>query len=329
MGNPSIVLTTITARYSHTAFGLRWLWANLGPLRDQALIREFHLKQPPLEIVERLLAENPKIIGFGVYIWNVTEILQVVQTIKGVRPEITLVIGGPEVSYEYEGTELFETADYLIRGEGEIAFARLVEAILNGHAPSEKVIHAGQPELGQLNLPYDAYTDVDLGRLIYVEASRGCPFRCEFCLSSLEPCVREFPLEPFLEALRRLIERGARNILFVDRTFNLKQSRVEAILRFLQAHWREGLRVHFEIVPDLLNEAALSLIAEFPPGGLHLEVGVQTFNPEGSGGHIAAAEYREDRGEPALLAHADRSVASCGPDCGIAGRIVGEFCIGF
>jgi hypothetical protein len=278
---PDIVLTTITARYTHTAFGLRWLWANLGDLRERAVIREFHLQQPPLLVAEALVEGNPRIIAAGAYIWNVGPLTQVLQAIKGVRPDITLIIGGPEASFEYESTPLFAAADYLVRGEGELAFAALAREILENRPPADKVISAPAPDLSVLASPYAAYTETDLAkRILYVEASRGCPFRCEFCMSSLEPRVREFPLDGFLDEMHRMIERGARNFTFVDRTFNLRPERVHAILNFFQEQWRDGMRLHFEIVPDLLGPDLLAHIADFPPGGLHLEVGVQTFNPE-------------------------------------------------
>lgn len=276
-----IVLTTINARYTHAALGLRYLKANLGPLREQAAIREFHISQPALQIAEALLAEDPRLIGMGVYIWNAGLSAEVVQIVKALRPEITIVLGGPEASHEYEGTELFARADYLIRGEGEEAFAALARRILAGDAPKEKVTAPPAPDPARLALPYGLYTDEDIAhRRLYVEASRGCPFRCEFCLSSLDPAVREFPLEPFLSAMAALIERGARHFKFVDRTFNLNRDRVFAMLDFFLARWREGMQLHFEIVPDRLSEGLLQAMARFPAAGLHLEVGIQTFNPE-------------------------------------------------
>ncbi len=279
--SPSILLATINARFTHSAYGLRCIWANLGDLRPVADIREFTLDHPPVEVAERLLESNPRIIGLGVYIWNVAAMTQVVRVLKGVRPDVTVVIGGPEVSYEYEDTRIFDCADYLIRGEGEAAFAELATVVLRGNPPAGKVITPPRLDLAKVALPYDAYTRDDLDkRVLYVEASRGCPFECEFCLSALDEKVREFPLDPFLEALGRLVERGARRVNFVDRTFNLKPRRVQRILAFLLEHWREGLRVHFEVVPDRLSPATLEAIARFPAGGLHLEAGVQSFNPE-------------------------------------------------
>ncbi len=132
-----------------------------------------------------------------------------------------------------------------------------------------------------MRLPYEEYTDDDIAhRLIYVEASRGCPFECEFCLSSLDIPVRQFPLEPFLAALDRLLARGARHFKFVDRTFNLNLRVSRAILDFFRARLRPDLFLHFELVPDRLPPVLREVIAVFPPGSLQFEVGIQTFNPE-------------------------------------------------
>jgi len=178
------------------------------------------------------------------------------------------------------------------------------------------------PELAALRLPHDAYTDEDIAqRTIYVEASRGCPFRCEFCLSSLDQHVREFPIEPFLEALERLLDRGARRFKFVDRTFNLRDERVHTILTFLQERWRDGMQVHFEIVPDRLSKALIARIKEFPAGGLRLEVGVQTFNPEVQAAisrrqdlDKTAANLRVLREETGAILHADLILGLPGED---------------
>lgn len=276
-----IILTTLNARYSHTAFGLRYLYANLGPLQKRAAIRECIIGQDPAEIADAFLAESPRIVGIGVYIWNIEPITRLVQILKDVSPETTLVLGGPEISYEYRNTELFRRADYLVHGEGEFAFQNLVSQLLDGHAPSEKVIDGGRPDLSRLVLPYSAYTVEDIAhRTLYVETSRGCPFRCEFCLSSLDPGVREFPLSPFFDAVETLLARGATQFKFVDRTFNLREERVLAVLDFFHKRLRPGMQVHFEIVPDRLSKRTLEHMASFPPGVLRLEVGVQTFNPD-------------------------------------------------
>jgi len=197
-----IVLTTLNAKYIHSAFGLRYLLANLGPLQSSACLAEFDINQRPIDIAEVLLARNPKIIGFGVYIWNVAPTTEVVAAIKRVRPDITIILGGPEVSYEFEQQSIVHQADYVITGEADLKFAEVCRQLLSGEKPYTKVIPAELPDFSLLTLPYDLYDDQDVAhRIIYVEASRGCPFTCEFCLSSLDIPVRAVPLPRLLEQL--------------------------------------------------------------------------------------------------------------------------------
>lgn len=276
-----IVLTTLNARYAHAAFGLRYLLANLGPLRERACIVEFDVSQRPVDVLEVVLARSPRIVGIGVYIWNATQSLQLVADLKGVRPDVTVVLGGPEVSYETDQQEICRLADYVITGEADLAFRELCETIIRGERPAEKVIAAPLPRMEQLVLPYDLYDDQDIAhRVIYVEASRGCPFSCEFCLSSLDIPVRNLPLEPFLAEMQKLLDRGVRQFKFVDRTFNLNLNVSRSILQFFLDRWREDLFLHFEMIPDRLPEALRDLIRKFPRGALQFEVGIQTFNEE-------------------------------------------------
>lgn len=278
---PDIVLTTLNAKYIHAAFGLRYLMANLGDLRPRAALAEFDINQRPLEVAEALLARQPRIIGFGVYIWNVAETTEVLATIKRVRPDITIVLGGPEVSYETGEQAVVALADYVITGEADLAFAAVCRQILAGQAPGDKVLAAPLPEFDQLELPYDLYTDEDIAhRVIYVEASRGCPFRCEFCLSSLDVPVRQAPLATLLRHLDRLLQRGVRHFKFVDRTFNLNLNVSRTLLQFFLERHRPGMLFHFEMIPDRLPEPLRQIIARFPPGALQFEVGIQSFNEE-------------------------------------------------
>ncbi len=279
---PDIVLTTLNARFVHSAFGLRYLLANMGDLEPRTAIREFSLGLRERDMVEAVLAENPKIVGLSVYIWNVVPMTAVCLLLKAIRPELIVVIGGPEVSFEWEGAAIFEAADYLVRGEGDLAFASLCREVLAGERPAEKVRQGGLPLLESLTTPYPRYSDFDLehGRIIYVEASRGCPFRCHFCLSSLDKSVRAFPLEPFLQEMEGLLGRGVRHFKFVDRTFNLKAETSERILGFFLERYTEGLFLHFEMIPDRLPETLKPLISAFPPGVLQFEVGIQSFDAE-------------------------------------------------
>jgi radical SAM superfamily enzyme YgiQ (UPF0313 family) len=278
---PDIVLATLNAKYIHAAFGLRYLLANLGPLRPSAALVEFDIHQRPIDIAEVLLARQPKIIGLGVYIWNVAPTTEVVTALKRVRPDVTIILGGPEVSYEVEQQEIVKHADYVVTGEADLKFAEVCRQLLSGQRPADKVISAPLPEFSQLELPYDFYTDEDLShRVVYVEASRGCPFTCEFCLSSLDIPVRQAPLATLFWHLQRLLDRGVKQFKFVDRTFNLNLHVSRAILEFCLARYQPGHFFHFEMVPDRLPDALRQLIAQFPPGALQLEVGIQTFNED-------------------------------------------------
>ena len=275
-----IVLTTLNAKFIHAAFGLRYLFANLGDLQQRAALVEFDINQRPIEIAEALLSLQPRIVGLGVHIWNVAPTREIVGILKRVRPDLTVILGGPEVSYETETQEIARLADFVIAGEADLKFGEVCRALLAGKPPPDKVIAAEPPDLDQLAFPYDLYTDADLAhRVIYVEASRGCPFSCEFCLSALDSAVRHFPLPAFLDQMQRLLDRGARQFKFVDRTFNLNPTTSRVILEFFLQRLQPGLFLHFEMVPDRLPESLREVIGRFPPGSLQFEIGIQTFNP--------------------------------------------------
>ncbi len=277
----TILLSTLNARHYHSALGLRCVAAQLGPLGEQAEILEFTLQQRPADVVEAILARRPRIVGFGVYIWNVEETTRVVALLKRVAPDTVVVLGGPEVSHETEAQAIVALADYVITGWGEVSFRQLCEAILSGQPPTQRIIPGEQPPLDALCPPYALYTDHDIAhRLIYVEASRGCPFKCEFCLSALDKTAWPFPLDRFLDEMETLYRRGARQFKFVDRTFNLNVKTSLRILEFFLARLDERLSLHFEVIPDHLPEALKDALARFPPGSLQLEIGVQTFNPD-------------------------------------------------
>ncbi len=285
---PSIVLCTLNARYQHASLGLRYLLANMGGLRCRTALREFTIARKPQEVVDELLMVlgepqlgAAQIVGFGVYIWNVTQTGEVLRLLRCQRPGIQVVLGGPEVSHELDEQAIVELADFVITGWGDVSFAKLCQALLHGPQPLAKVIPGEQVPLGQLVLPYAEYSDADLAhRQLYVEASRGCPFKCEFCLSSLDQTAWAFDLDLFLSQMQRLYLRGARNFKFVDRTFNLKIDASLRILQFFLDRLSDDLFVHFEVVPDHLPQRLKDMIAQFPPGVLQLEIGVQSFNVE-------------------------------------------------
>ena len=281
----TILLSTLNARYAHASLGLRYLLANMGPLQAETELQEFVIGAKTTEVVERLLARRPRIVGFGVYIWNVEETTKIVAMLKRVAPEVTIVLGGPEVSFETNEQEICRLADYVVTGWGDVTFPKLCAEILHGPKPLMKV-HAGvQPPMAEIALPYSLYSTEDIAhRTIYVEASRGCPFKCEFCLSSLDKTAWPFPLDDFLAQLEDLYLRGARLFKFVDRTFNLNVKTSQRIMQFfldkLATNPDDPVYAHFELVPDHLPEALKETIAQFPAGALQFEIGIQSFNPE-------------------------------------------------
>ena len=217
-----------------------------------------------------------------------------------------VVLGGPEVSWLPEDAEIFRCADYVIRGEGEESFRSLCYEVFEDLRPCDRNFQNGFTNAANVSgspvfinrgdavadvdriLPaYNLYTDEDLRRkFIYVEASRGCPFSCEFCHGSVQSAgVREFPLEPFLAELKTLIDRGGRRFKFLDRTFNINMERAQRIMKFFLEQIEVlggGLSdfVHFEMVPSRLAPEMKELLRRFPPGSLRLEVGIQTLNRE-------------------------------------------------
>lgn len=320
--------------------------ANLGPLQSRAGIVEFDINQRPVDVLEAILARSPRIVGLGVYIWNIDQATRLVGDLKRVRPDIVVVLGGPEVSYETDAQEIVSLADFVITGEADLQFADVCQRLLDGGAPSSKVVAAPLPQFEHkharslllsvprlteprlITLPYDLYSDEDIRhRVIYVEASRGCPFKCEFCLSSLDVPVRNVPTAEFLAAMQRLLDRGVRQFKFVDRTFNLNLNISRAILDFFRERYTPGLFLHFEMIPDRLPDALRTPIASFPAGALQFEVGIQSFN-EDVCDRISrrqdAAKVEQNlrwlRAETGVHVHADLIVGLPGEDLTSFGR---------
>ncbi len=336
-----IVITAFNARYAHCSFSARYLHANLGALKQRAERLEFDLTVQPRIAVEKILQLNPRIVSIGCYIWNIELTTQVAALLKRIRPDVRIVLGGPEISYETEQQEIFGYADHVICGEGEMEFPNLCGIILKhegttitkpetGRAgessrPSSlrvKLIHADPVDVGQIEMPYDLYTNEDIDhRAIYVEASRGCPFRCEYCMSSLDSCVRYFPKGRFLQAMQTLLDRGARTFKFIDRSFNIDIPFALEIIAFFRERHVPGMMLHFEIIPERLTDELMQAVSACPSGMLQFEIGIQTFNEEVAHriqrplniGRIEA-NMRRLRGETGVHIHADLIAGLPGED---------------
>ncbi|MGB5444301.1 MAG: DUF4080 domain-containing protein, partial [Psychromonas sp.] len=194
---------------------------------------------------------------------------------------VKIVLGGPEVSYESEQQTIVAAADYVLTGPADVSFYELCKDIINNNEPERKILNSKPVDLKKIELPYQYYSDEDLkNRLLYVEASRGCPFKCEFCLSSLDTESNPHELDAFLEQMDILYQRGARSFKFIDRTFNLNIDTTLKILQFFLERMSEQLFLHFEVVPDHLPRKLKEVLTQFPEGCLQFEVGIQTFNQE-------------------------------------------------
>lgn len=277
-----ILLVTLNSTYQHSSFGLRYLMANLGEYQSRAQIVEFTIAKEPRDIVEQLLKYNPKVIGLGVYIWNSQESLELVSILRRVSPETIIVLGGPEVTYETETQKIHALAHFTIRGEADFLFYEFCHNYFSaGLLPENKIVSGALPDIKKIKTPYALYSDEDIkNRVIYVEVSRGCPYKCEYCLSSLDKSVRNFDTAEFLVEIDGLIERGTRQFKFIDRTFNLSPTICTQILQFFLDRMHLGLFLHFEMVPDRLPAEIRELIKKFPHGALQFEIGIQTWNTD-------------------------------------------------
>ena len=248
-------------------------------LQEHTQILEFSINDAIQTIAENILINRPDVLGIGVYIWNALEVSELIHIIKKVSPKTIIILGGPEVTYTPFRVN-FDEADFIIQGEGDVAFYNLCKSILDAAPPKEKIVPITLPNLKEIKLPYEFYSDEDIAnRYIYVEISRGCPFECEFCLSSMDEKVRAFNLDQVLECFETLWQRGARNFKFVDRTFNLNMKAANRVLDFFLEK-EQPYFAHFEVIPDHFPASLREKIAKFPHGALQLEIGIQTLNLE-------------------------------------------------
>lgn len=285
-----IIFAAFNARYAHCSFGARYLLANMGELKERSELLEFDLQVQSRVAVEKILERNPSIVCIGCYIWNIDLATHIAALLKRICPDIKLILGGPEISYETEEQEIFHYADHVICGEGEIEVPKLCESLLeagdtvpptSSRLPEKpaRFIKAEPVDISQIELPYDLYTDEDIAhRALYVEASRGCPFRCEYCMSSLDPCVRYFPEEKLFSAFSTLLDRGALSFKFVDRSFNIDITFALKVLAFFKDRYKPGMMLHFEVIPSHLPDELMAAVSTCPAGMLQFEVGIQTFN---------------------------------------------------
>lgn len=291
-----VVLAALNAKYIHSNLALRYLSRfQENNKKHNIVTREFTINQRLDFIAEELYRLQPDVILFSAYIWNVEMLRELCSVLKKILPDCILGFGGPEVSYESE-TFLRENpmVDIVLRGEGEIVFSKLLDHFDHGiHASLEeigsltfrkdgKIISTMQEEpldLALLPFPYDAdFKDVE-NQIIYYESSRGCPYRCGYCLSSVEQGVRFVPLEKVLPDLQKFLDANVHQVKFIDRTFNCKKSHAMAIWKYLHEHDNGVTNFHFEMTADLIDQETIDFLKTVRKGLFQFEIGVQSTNP--------------------------------------------------
>jgi len=287
------ILTTLNAKYIHTSLALRLLYVANKDKFDISF-REYIIKEDLNKIASDLLAQNPDILGISVYIWNVEQVRKLILKLKEIKPGLVIILGGPEVTYEPEYFRNNWDIDYIISGEGEFVLGELLALIESGKTVdikgvsykgriSKEIIRTDLKQLEALPAPYILEADKEAmkNRLVYFESSRGCPYQCQYCLSSLEKGVRYYSQEYIFENLKYLIDNGAKQIKFLDRTFNLNKEHTLAIFDFLIRNYRPGLSIQFEIYADLLTDDIINYLnTHLPTGYFRFEIGIQsTYEP--------------------------------------------------
>ncbi|UHA72234.1 B12-binding domain-containing radical SAM protein [Paenibacillus sp. 481] len=288
-----VVLATLNAKYIHTSLALRCLKTHIGE-EFPVQLAEYTIKDPFMNIVSDIYQRQPDVVGFSCYIWNIEETIQVINMLRKVRPDVKIVLGGPEVSYDTEfWMNRVKEVDFIVVGEGEETFLHLLREIRDeqkyhfvfgvAYRKGEEVlINPSRPKLDLSTVPSPHRLPEDIPqlgkRVVYFETSRGCPFSCQFCLSSIEVGVRYYDIEKTKADLLYLIDNGAKLIKFVDRTFNIKRDYAMEMFKFLIENHR-GCVFQFEITADIMRPEVLDYLAEHaPPGVFRFEIGVQSTN---------------------------------------------------
>lgn len=283
------ILTTFNAKYIHTSLALRWLYV-VNRERFDISFTEYTIKESVHPVADEIIATNCQVVGISVSIWNVAQSRDLAARLKELNPEIIIVLGGPEVSYEPKFFIDNWNIDYVISGEGEFVLGELLQSLENGvdvdidcvsskNNISQKVAQADIDELLKYPSPYQLECDNEdrRNRMTYFETSRGCPYSCQYCLSSLEKGVRYFPAEHVINNLGYLINSDVKQIKFLDRTFNLNKRHTSLVFDYLINNHRPNLSCQFEIYADLLSDDTIKYINEnVPKDYFRFEIGIQS-----------------------------------------------------
>lgn len=289
-----VILTTLNSKFIHSCLAIRYLKSYIEDIITIEL-KEYTINQNIDFIASDLYKCKPDIIGFSTYIWNLNETLKICEILKIVNPNIKIILGGPEVSYD--GVEVLKNnpfIDFIVYGEGEETFRELMEPLINKknnfqhikgliyRSDDEVVKNQPRPLITDLNkipTPYKTINDEFENKIVYFESSRGCPFKCEFCLSSTIKGVRYFDINRVKEELGKLIDGKVKQVKFVDRTFNANKKYAMEIMNFIIDKNPQNMNFHFEVTAHLLDDEMLEFLSKVKEGLFQLEVGVQSTNP--------------------------------------------------
>lgn len=292
-----VILAALNAKYIHSNLALRYLsrFQNNNQ-KHHVETMEFTINQRLDFIAEELFRKQPDVVLFSCYIWNVEMLRQLCPILKKIMPDCVIGFGGPEVSYESE-TFLRENpaVDFVMRGEGELVFTKYLEHLDAGNPATLGEIESltyrqgdeifSTPQMHPMDLallpfPYeDDFSDVQ-NQIIYYESSRGCPYHCGYCLSSVENGVRFVPLDKVLPDLQKFLDKNVPQVKFIDRTFNCKKSHAMAIWKYLHEHDNGVTNFHFEITADLIDQETIDFLKTVRKGLFQFEIGVQSTNPQ-------------------------------------------------
>lgn len=289
-----ILLAACNAKYIHSNLAVYDLKAYSSDYDEHVILREYTINQPKDEILKDIYSSGADIVCFSCYIWNISFVRELIRDLVKILPKTAFWAGGPEVSYDAEKflTEMPEMTGVMV-GEGEKTFHDLLEFYIDGkdslgeisgiaYRTGDKIIHNGWRELMDLSAIPFVYEHLEKfeNRIIYYESSRGCPFSCSYCLSSIDKKLRFRDLELVKKELQFFLDHRVPQVKFVDRTFNCKHEHAMTIWKYILEHDNGVTNFHFEISADLLREEEMELMSQMRPGLIQLEIGVQSTNPE-------------------------------------------------
>ena len=292
-----ILLTTLNSKYIHSALSLKYIYNNIVDINDISVnVKEYTINENLQDIFADILSDTYDLIAFSCYIWNIEYIIKLCNDIKIANEDVKILLGGPEVSYEsYEFMLRHKFADFIIRDEGEVIFRKFVKSYIQdknfSNIPSflyrenGKIIeNEYEPPIDNLALirgAYDIFNENDIkDKIVYYETSRGCSYNCAYCLSSITKKVRFFPYEKVISDIKKIVDAGAKQIKFVDRTFNFDKNRTSNIIKYLCSIDNGKINFHFEITAHILQDDLLDILKNVRQGLFQFEIGVQSTNKE-------------------------------------------------